>query len=428
MPAYQYASVPPSGEKITGRGMQLSIPDRPIIPFIEGDGIGPDIWAATRRVVDSAVAKAYQDDRSIAWMEVYAGEKANRLAGAWLPQETLEALAEFRVAIKGPLTTPVGRGIRSLNVMIRQLLDLYSCVRPVRWIPGVPSPVRNPHDVDIVIFRENTEDVYAGLEWASGTAEADRLRAFLRDRMGAEVREGSGIGIKPISPFGTKRHVGAAIRYALDRGRESVTLVHKGNIMKFTEGAFRDWGYEVARERFPDSTISESRLWGGEEAGGRVVIKDRIADAMFQQVLLRPREYSVIATPNLNGDYLSDACAAQVGGLGMAPGGNIGDSVALFEATHGTAPKYAGQDKVNPGSLILSAVMMLEHMGWNEAARAIDRGLVGAVAARTVTYDLERQMEDATRVSTSGFSEAVVSCMDDALAADQPVAPSRTGA
>ena len=412
MPRYAHAVVPPDGQKIADAADGgLHVPDRPIVPFIEGDGIGPDIWAATRRVVDAAVAKAYDGGRSVAWMEVLAGEKANERTGEWLPQETLDALTEFRVAVKGPLTTPVGGGIRSLNVAIRQLLDLYSCVRPVRWVPGVPSPVREPHLLDVVIFRENTEDVYAGIEWASGSEEAERLRDFLQDRMGASVREASGIGVKPISPFGTKRHVAAAIRYALDRGRDSVTLVHKGNIMKFTEGAFRDWGYEAAAEHFGDRTVPESRLWEGEEADGRVVIKDRIADAMFQQALLRPAEYSVVVTPNLNGDYLSDACAAQVGGLGMAPGANVGDKVAVFEATHGTAPKYAGQDKVNPGSLILSAAMMLEHLGWDEAARAVDRGLEGAVAARTVTYDLERQMEGATLVSTSAFGEAVVAHM-----------------
>ena len=411
MSRYQYASVPAHGDRITGDTGRPVVPDQPIVPFIEGDGIGPDIWAATRHVVDAAVANAYGGRREIAWMEVLAGEKANDRAGEWLPAETLDALTEFRVAIKGPLTTPVGGGIRSLNVTLRQVLDLYSCIRPVRWIPGVPSPVREPHKVDMVIFRENTEDVYAGIEWASGTAEADRVRDFLEEQMGSSIREASGIGIKPVSPFGTKRHVAAAIRYALGRGRDSVTLMHKGNIMKYTEGAFRDWGYEVAQELFPDETVAEARLWEGEEANGRVVIKDRIADSMFQQVLLRPAEYSVVATPNLNGDYLSDACAAQVGGLGMAPGANVGDSVALFEATHGTAPKYAGLDRVNPGSLILSAAMMLEHLGWDDAAKAIDRGLEGAVAARLVTYDLERQMEGATTVSTSRFAETIVAHM-----------------
>ena len=411
MSEYQYATVPSDGERIAGDTANPVVPDRPIVPFIEGDGIGPDIWAATRHVVDAAVEKAYGGARAVAWMEVFAGEKANDRAGEWLPGETLDALTEFKVAIKGPLTTPVGGGIRSLNVTIRQVLDLYSCIRPVRWIPGVPSPVREPEKVDMVVFRENTEDVYAGIEWASGTGEAEAVRDFLQERMGATIREASGIGIKPVSPFGTKRHVAAAIRYALGRGRDSVTLMHKGNIMKYTEGAFRDWGYEVAREVFPEDTIAEARLWEGEEAAGRVVIKDRIADSMFQQVLLRPEEYSVVATPNLNGDYLSDACAAQVGGLGMAPGANVGDSVALFEATHGTAPKYAGLNRVNPGSLILSAVMMLEHLGWDDAARAVDRGLEGAVGARMVTYDLERQMDDATRVSTSRFGETIVAHM-----------------
>ncbi len=411
MSEYQYATIPADGERIAGDTGNPVVPDRPIVPFIEGDGIGPDIWAATRHVVDAAVEKAYGGARAVAWMEVFAGEKANHRAGEWLPRETLDALTEFKVAIKGPLTTPVGGGIRSLNVTIRQVLDLYSCIRPVRWIPGVPSPVREPEKVDMVVFRENTEDVYAGIEWASGTTEADAVRDFLQERMGVTIREASGIGIKPVSPFGTKRHVAAAIRYALGRGRDSVTLMHKGNIMKYTEGAFRDWGYEVARELFPEDTIAEARLWEGEEAAGRVVIKDRIADSMFQQVLLRPEEYSVVATPNLNGDYLSDACAAQVGGLGMAPGANVGDSVALFEATHGTAPKYAGLNRVNPGSLILSAVMMLEHLGWDEAARAVDRGVAGAVGARMVTYDLERQMEGATRVSTSRFGETIVAHM-----------------
>ncbi|MYJ18770.1 MAG: isocitrate dehydrogenase (NADP(+)) [Gemmatimonadetes bacterium] len=411
MPTYQYATVPTGGEKITGSADRLEVPDRPIVPFIEGDGIGPDIWAATRHVVDSAVGRVYGGVRKIAWMEVFAGEKAHEMSGEWLPGETLGALTEFRVAIKGPLTTPVGGGIRSLNVTLRQVLDLYSCIRPVRWIPGVPSPVREPDKVDMVVFRENTEDVYAGIEWVSGSDEANRVRDFLQDEMGSSIRELSGIGIKPISPFGTKRHVAAAIRYALARGRDSVTLMHKGNIMKYTEGAFRDWGYEVAAELFPDSTMPESRLWEGEDANGRLVIKDRIADSMFQQVLLRPAEYSVVATPNLNGDYLSDACAAQVGGLGMAPGANVGDVVALFEATHGTAPKYAGLNRGNPGSLILSAGMMLEHLGWEEAARAIDRGLEGAVGAGMVTYDLERQMEGATKVSTSRFGEAIVAHM-----------------
>jgi isocitrate dehydrogenase len=413
MPDYKYAKVPAEGTRIqVDAGGGLNVPDDPIIPFIEGDGIGPDIWAATRRVVDASVEKAYGGAKRIVWMEILAGEKAYDASGEWLPEETFEALREFKVGIKGPLTTPVGGGIRSLNVTLRQVLDLYACIRPVRYIAGVPSPVREPQKLDVVIFRENTEDVYAGIEWASGSDEAEKVRQFLVDEMGANIRTGSGIGIKPISAFGTKRLVGMAIRYALQRGRDSVTLVHKGNIMKFTEGAFREWGYEVAKERFADQTISEAETWDGADATGKVVIRDRIADAMFQQILLRPDEYSVMAMPNLNGDYMSDAAAAQIGGLGMAPGANMNDEIALFEATHGTAPKYAGQDKVNPGSLILSAVMMLEHLGWNEAAERVVQGLEGAVAAKTVTYDLERQMEGATLVGTSGFAEAIVDHMD----------------
>jgi isocitrate dehydrogenase len=413
MAEYKYAKVPAEGTRIqVDASGTLNVPDDPIIPFIEGDGIGPDIWAATRRVVDASVEKAYGGAKRIVWMEVLAGEKAYDASGEWLPDETFEALREFKVGIKGPLTTPVGGGIRSLNVTLRQVLDLYACIRPVRWIAGVPSPVREPEKLDVVIFRENTEDVYAGIEWASGSEEAEKVRRFLVDEMGAKIREESGLGIKPISPFGTKRLVGMAIRYAMQRGRDSVTLVHKGNIMKFTEGAFREWGYEVAKEQFGDRTVSEAETWDGADATGKVVIRDRIADAMFQQILLRPDEYSVMAMPNLNGDYMSDAAAAQIGGLGMAPGANMNDEIALFEATHGTAPKYAGQDKVNPGSLILSAVMMLEHLGWDEAADRVVKGLEGAVAARTVTYDLERQMEGATLVGTSGFAEAIVDHMD----------------
>ncbi len=411
MTEYSHATVPSDGDRITIEAGKPVVPDQPIIPFIEGDGIGPDIWCATQAVVDASVVKAYEGERGIAWMEVYAGEKAYEKTGEWLPEETFEALREFKVGIKGPLTTPVGGGIRSLNVTIRQVLDLYSCVRPVRWIKGVPSPMKEPEKLDVVIYRENTEDVYAGIEWASGTAEADRVHAFLVDEMGASIREGSGIGIKPISPFGTKRHVAAAIRYSLERSRRSVTLVHKGNIMKFTEGSFRDWGYEVAEEQFADTTVAEPAVWEGADPAGKLLINDRIADAMFQQVLLRPDEYDVLATPNLNGDYLSDACAAQVGGLGMAPGANIGDEIAVFEATHGTAPKYTNLDKVNPGSLILSAVMMLEHLGWNEAAEAVNRGVEGAIDAKTVTYDLERQMEGATTVTTSEFGQAIISHM-----------------
>ena len=411
MSDYTHASIPADGEKIQIQSGVPVVPDQPIIPFIEGDGIGPDIWRATRAVVEASVERAYEGARRIAWMEVYAGEKAEAKTGEWIPEETFEALREFKVAIKGPLTTPVGGGMRSLNVILRQVLDLYSRIRPVRWIEGVPSPMKEPEKLDVVIFRENTEDVYAGIEWLSGTPEANRVRSFLVDEMGASIREQSGIGIKPISPFGTKRHVAAGIRYALDRNRESATLVHKGNIMKFTEGAFRDGGYEVAADEFGDRTIAESAVWEGADPTGKLLIKDRIADAMFQQVLLRPDEYDLLITPNLNGDYISDACAAQVGGLGMAPGANVGDEVALFEATHGTAPKYANQDKVNPGSLILSAVMMLEHLGWTEAAEAVNRGMKGAVGAKTVTYDLERQMDDATVLKTSEFGRAVIEHM-----------------
>ena len=403
--SYRFARVPDAGEPIRQHGGTLDVPARPIIPFIEGDGTGPDIWRATSRVLEAAVEKAYAGERGLVWMEIFAGEKAHQKTGEWLPEESLRALREFRVGIKGPLTTPVGGGIRSLNVTLRQVLDLYACIRPVRYIPGVPSPVKEPENVDVVIFRENTEDVYAGIEWKSGSAEAERVRKFLVEEMKAEVREQSGIGIKPISAFGTKRLVAAAIRYALKRGRKSVTLVHKGNIMKYTEGAFRDWGYEVAREQFADRTVAEGDAAAGGD--GRLIINDRIADSMFQQILLRPGEYDVLATPNLNGDYMSDAAAAQVGGLGMAPGANVGDDVAVFEATHGTAPKYANLDKINPGSLILSGVMMLEHLGWNEAADLVVKGLKGAIANRTVTYDLERQMEGATLVSTSQFGEEI---------------------
>jgi isocitrate dehydrogenase len=392
----------------------LIVPDRPVIPFIEGDGIGPDIWAATRAVVDAAVDKSYGGNKGIIWYEIFAGEKADSMFGEWLPEATVQAVREHAVAIKGPLTTPVGGGIRSLNVALRHLLDLFACVRPVRHVPGVPSPVLRPGDLDVVLFRENTEDVYAGIEWQSGSPEANKLIEYLDSELGKRVRPESGIGIKPISPFGTKRLVKKAIQYALAHGRDSVTLVHKGNIMKFTEGAFKDWGYELARDEFPGKTISEEQLWrdhDGKDPEKRVLIKDRIADAMFQQVLLRPREYSVIATPNLNGDYLSDACAAQVGGLGLAPGANMSDDIAFFEATHGTAPKYAGQDKVNPGSLILSAVMMLEHLGWQEAADRVNSGLAKTIEQKIVTYDLERQMEGARKVKCSQFAAAIVENM-----------------
>ncbi len=414
--AYEKLTPPTEGERIRVEDGKLVVPDRPIIPFIEGDGIGVDITPAMRRVVDAAVEKAYGGRRKIVWFEIYAGEKAHERYGEWLPEDTFQAIREYIVAIKGPLTTPVGGGFRSLNVTLRQVLDLYACVRPVRWLKGTPSPVRRPELMDVVIFRENTEDVYAGIEWPRGSAEAEALIAHLNANFGTQIRADSGIGIKPISEHGTKRLVRKAIQYALENGRKSVTLVHKGNIMKFTEGAFRDWGYEVAREEFGDVTITEQELWeryNGQQPEGVIVIKDRIADNMFQQILTRTAEYDVIATPNLNGDYLSDAAAAQVGGLGMAPGANIGDYLALFEATHGTAPKYAGQNKVNPGSLILSAKMMLEYLGWREAADLIWKGMEGAIQAKTVTYDLARQMEGATQVSTSEFAEAIVAHMDD---------------
>ncbi len=411
---YRYAKVPQGGERIVVSAAGPQVPDRPIIPFIEGDGMGPDIWAAAVRVFDAAVEAAYGGHRQIQWMEIYAGEKALKLADEWLPEETLQAIQEFAVAIKGPLTTPVGGGIRSLNVTLRQKLDLYACVRPSRWIPGTPSPVRAPEDLDVVIYRENTEDVYSGIEWEAGSEEAEKVRGFLNDEMGCSIRERSGIGVKPISEYGTKRLVRMCILAALNAGRKSVTLVHKGNIMKFTEGAFREWGYEVAREEFGDVTITETELWSahdGRQPEGKLVIKDRIADAMFQQVLLRPSEYDFIALPNLNGDYLSDACAAQVGGLGMAPGANIGDEVALFEATHGTAPKYAGLDKVNPTSLILSGVMMFEYMGWEDAAQAVLEGIERTVGQKYVTYDLERQMEGATLAKTSQFGDRIIQNM-----------------
>jgi isocitrate dehydrogenase len=397
------------GEAIQYAGGRLQVPDKPVIPFIEGDGTGPDIWRASVRVFDAAVEKAYGAERRIAWLEVLAGEKAFNARGDWLPQETLDALQRYRVSIKGPLTTPVGGGIRSLNVTLRQVLDLYACIRPVRYFEGVGSPMREPGKLDVVIFRENTEDVYAGLEWKAGSAEANDLRAFLRDRLGSEIREGSAIGIKPMSEFGSRRLIDMAIRYALDRRRTSVTLVHKGNIMKYTEGAFRDWGYQLARERYSGQIVVEGEA--APAGGDRIVIRDRIADSMFQQLLLRPDEYSVIATPNLNGDYLSDAAAAQVGGLGMAPGGNVGDGLAVFEATHGTAPKYANTDRINPGSVILSGVMMLEHLGWNEAGELIVRGIERAIRGKRVTYDLARQMPGATEVSTSAFGDAIIAGM-----------------
>jgi isocitrate dehydrogenase len=407
---YNGLTPPSDGEVISWQDGQLGVPARPIIPFIEGDGTGPDIWRATRAVLDAAVHKSYQGQRSIAWFEVFAGEKAKDGFGEWLPEDTLAAIRAYRVAIKGPLTTPVGGGIRSLNVALRQLLDLYACVRPVRYFAGVPSPVKEPEKVDMVLFRENTEDIYAGIEWAANTAEAKRVIDFLAE-MGKKVRPDSGIGIKPVSVTGSKRLVRKALEYAVANGRKSVTLVHKGNIMKFTEGAFKDWGYEVAAQEFGAHTVTEEALWdahGGKVPAGKIVVKDRITDAMFQQVLLRPDEYDVIATTNLNGDYLSDALAAQVGGLGIAPGSNEGDGYAVFEATHGTAPKYAGQDKVNPGSLILSGVMMLKWLGWKEAGDAIERALATTISQKRVTYDLERQTVGATLLKTSEFGAAII--------------------
>lgn len=410
MTDYKLAKVPDNGEIIKYINGVLEVPNNPIIPFISGDGIGQDIWSAAVRVFDAAVQKAFNNTKKIEWMEIYAGEKAHDLSGEWLPEETPQIIKEFSVAIKGPLTTPVGGGIRSLNVSLRQILDLYACIRPVKYFEGVPSPVKDPGKLNVVIYRENTEDVYAGIEWKSGSKEAKQLIAYIKDNFGKNIRDLSGIGIKPISPFGSKRLVKKAIQFAVDKGRSSVTLVHKGNIQKYTEGAFRDWGYEVAKSDFSSQIVTEADLWDKYDGktNGKIVIKDRIADSMFQQLLLRPAEYDVLATTNLNGDYISDACAAQVGGLGLAPGANMSDEVALFEATHGTAPKYAGQDKVNPGSVILSGVMMFEHMGWQKAADMIVDAMQHTINQKTVTYDLERQMEGATKVSTSGFADAII--------------------
>jgi isocitrate dehydrogenase len=419
--AFEKIVVPAEGEKITvNPDHSLNVPNNPIIPYIEGDGIGVDITSVMKRVVDAAVEKASGGERKIAWMEIYAGEKATKVYGpdVWLPEETLEAVRDYVVSIKGPLTTPVGGGIRSLNVALRQNLDLYVCQRPVRYFNGTPSPVKHPELVDMVIFRENSEDIYAGIEWKAGTPEAKKVIDFLQNEMGVnKIRfpETSGIGIKPVSEEGTKRLVRKAIQYAIDQDRDSVTLVHKGNIMKFTEGAFKEWGYELAREEFGAKEI-DGGPWcsfKNPNTGKEIVVKDVIADAFLQQILLRPAEYSVIATLNLNGDYISDALAAQVGGIGIAPGANLSDTVAMFEATHGTAPKYAGQDKVNPGSLILSAEMMLRHMGWNDAADLIIKGMEGAIQAKTVTYDLARLMDGAREVSCSGFGEEVIKHMDD---------------
>ncbi len=404
----------PQGEKITFKDGKPVVPNKPIIPFIEGDGTGRDIWKASKRVFDAAVAKAYGGKKEIAWFEVFAGQKAKDNFDEWLTEDTISALREFGVAIKGPLTTPVGGGIRSLNVALRQIFDLYCCVRPVRHFPGVPSPVVSPEKLDVVIFRENTEDVYAGIEFVAGSPEA---QAFidLCAKYGKTVRPESGIGIKPISKFGSDRLVRRAIEYAIARGKKSVTMVHKGNIQKFTEGAFRDWGYQVGETEFAKEVISEEKMWAehdGKLPAGKILLQDRIADSMFQQVLLRPDEYSVLATTNLNGDYLSDACAAQVGGLGLAPGANIGDNCAIFEATHGTAPKYADKDVINPGSVILSGVMMLEFMGWQEAADLITQAVTKTIQQKKVTYDLERLMPGATKLKTSEFANAIIENMN----------------
>ena len=416
MATYQKLVPPKAGRKIAVQNGKLVVPDDPIIPYIEGDGIGPDIWRASQRVWDAAVEKAYKGKKHIVWFEVFAGEKAVATYGpdVWLPEDTLLAIEEYIVAVKGPLTTPIGGGIRSLNVTLRQRLDLYACVRPVRWFEGVPSPVKHPELLDVIIFRENTEDVYAGIEWKEGTEEAKKVWRFLTEEMGKKIRPDSGIGIKPISRTGSWRIQRKAIKYALENNRKSVTFVHKGNIMKFTEGAFREWGYELARNEFADVTITEDELYekfGGKQPAGKVVVRDRIADSMFQQVLLRPDEYDILCTPNLNGDYLSDACAAQVGGLGMAPGGNIADFVALFEATHGTAPKYAGKDVVNPGSLMLSGVMMLEYLQWKEAADLVVKGIEKTIKQKRVTYDLHRQLEGATKLKTSEYATAIIGNM-----------------
>jgi isocitrate dehydrogenase len=402
------------GDRITYAGGVIQVPEHPVIPFIEGDGIGPDIWRATQSVVDAAVQKSYGGRRRIVWKEVLAGEKAYRATGQWLPQATLDTLQEYKVSIKGPLTTPIGGGIRSLNVTIRQELDLYACVRPVRYIAGVPSPMREPEKVDMVIFRENTEDIYLGIEWPSGSPEATQLIQFINQELHKHVSLDAAIGIKPMTKAGSQRLIRRAIQYALDHHRRSVTLMHKGNIMKFTEGAFRDWGYELAAQEFADRVVTEDALYkefNGQMPPDRILLKDRIADITFQQVLLRPSEFDVIACPNLNGDFLSDALAAQVGGVGMAPGSNIADEVAVFEATHGTAPKYANLDKVNPSSLILSAIMMLEHMGWNEAAEGIRQALEATIANKIVTYDLARQTAGAREVKTSEFAQAIVQAL-----------------
>jgi len=411
MPNFTSLQPPTDGTPISRRNGQLVVPDDPIIPFIEGDGTGPDIWRASVRVFDAAVQKAFAGTRRIVWFEIFAGEKAKNLTGEWLPNDTLEAVKAYKVAIKGPLTTPVGGGIRSLNVTLRQVLDLYSCIRPVRYFPGTPAPVTHPELMNVVIFRENTEDVYAGIEWAKGTPQAERVIEFLAKEMGKRIAPDSGIGIKPISETCTKRLMRMAIQYALANNRKIVTIVHKGNIMKFTEGAFRDWAYEVAKAEFRDQIVTEDEVTQGASRDGKLLINDRIADSVFQQILTRTADYDVFATPNLNGDYLSDACAAQVGGLGMAPGANVGDDIAFFEATHGTAPKYAGKDVINPASVILSGVMMLNYMGWNEAGALIERAIEKTIAQKKVTYDLARQMPGAKELKTSEFADAIIKNM-----------------
>jgi len=411
MASFNGIPTPQDGAKITVQNGKPVVPNNPIIPFIEGDGTGRDIWRASQRVFDAAVEKAYGGQRRIVWYEIFAGEKANDKFGEWLPNDSVEAIKEFVVAIKGPLTTPVGGGIRSLNVTLRQLLDLYCCIRPVRYFDGVPSPMKHPEKLDVVIFRENTEDVYAGIEFREGTEEARQIIEFIEKLSKKKIRPDSGIGIKPMSRTGSQRLIRRAIQYAIDNGKKTVTMVHKGNIMKFTSGAFRDWGYELAKAEFADSVISEADVWEkheGKAPEGKVMLNDRIADSMFQQLLIRPDEYEVLATPNLNGDYISDACAAQVGGLGMAPGANIGDNAAIFEATHGTAPKYADKDVINPGSVILSGVLMFDYLGWKEVGKSIIDGINRTIQQKKVTYDLERQMEGATKVKTSEFASAII--------------------
>jgi isocitrate dehydrogenase len=408
MPNFSILKNPTTGTAITRKSGRLVVPDDPIIPYIEGDGTGPDIWRASVRIFDAAVAKAFGGQKKVHWFEVPAGEKAKEQYGEWLPNDTLEAVRAYKVAIKGPLTTPVGGGIRSLNVTLRQVLDLYACVRPVRYFTGTPSPVKHPELMNVVIFRENTEDVYAGIEWAKGTPQAERIIEFLSSEMGKRIRPDSGIGVKPISEFGTKRLVRMAIQYAVDNKRKVVTLVHKGNIMKFTEGAFRDWGYEVAKAEFRDRIVTEDEVAAGASREGKILVNDRIADSVFQQILTRTADYDVFATPNLNGDYLSDAAAAQVGGLGMAPGANIGDEIGFFEATHGTAPKYAGKDVINPASVVLSGVMMFRYLGWTTVADSIENAIEQTIKAKTVTYDLARQMDGATELKTSQFADAVI--------------------